>query len=107
MRAKLDLIERQQEVIRELATPIIEVWDGVLTMPIVGLVDTARTAEIMDSLLQGVTQTRARFAILVLTGIHPMIAQTIVALGVDLSHVAVYAKLRDALKHCIRAGRKA
>jgi len=137
MRAKLELIERQQEVIRELATPIIEVWDGVLTMPIVGLVDTARTAEIMDTLLQGVTQTRARFAILdltgvevvdtgtashlinmiqairllgaegILTGIHPMIAQTIVALGVDLSHVAVFAKLRDALKHCLRAGRKA
>ncbi|MDC0673174.1 STAS domain-containing protein [Nannocystis radixulma] len=137
MRNKLDLIERQQEVIRELATPIIEVWDGVLTMPIVGLIDTARTAEIMDSLLQAVTQTRARFAILdltgvevvdtgtashlirmiqairllgtegILTGIHPTIAQTIVALGVDLSHVAVYAKLRDALKHCIRAARKA
>jgi len=137
MRSKLELIERQQEVIRELATPIIEVWDGVLTMPIVGLIDTARTAEIMDSLLQAVTHTRARFAILdltgvevvdtgtashlikmiqairllgtegILTGIHPTIAQTIVALGVDLSHVAVYAKLRDALKHCIRTGRKA
>ncbi|MDC0673418.1 STAS domain-containing protein [Nannocystis radixulma] len=137
MRAKLELIERQQEVIRELATPLIEVWDGVLTMPIVGLVDTARTAEIMDSLLQGITQTRARFAILdltgvevvdtgtashlirmiqavrllgaegILTGIHPLIAQTIVALGVDLTHVAVYAKLRDALKHCIRVGRQA
>nr|WP_263429406.1 STAS domain-containing protein [Nannocystis pusilla] len=137
MRQKLELIERQQEVIRELATPIIEVWDGVLTMPIVGLIDTARTAEIMESLLQAVTQTRARFAILdltgvevvdtgtashlirmiqairllgtegILTGIHPTIAQTIVALGVDLSHVAVYAKLRDALKHCIQAARKA
>jgi rsbT co-antagonist protein RsbR len=137
LRDKLELIERQQAVIRELATPIIEVWDGVLTMPIVGLIDTARTAEIMDNLLQAVTQTRARFAILdltgvevvdtgtaghlikliqairllgaegILTGIHPSIAQTIVALGVDLSHVAVYAKLRDALKHCLLAMRKA
>ncbi|WP_434421976.1 STAS domain-containing protein [Nannocystis pusilla] len=137
MRSKLELIERQQEVIRVLATPIIEVWDGVLTMPIVGLIDTARTAEIMDSLLQAVTQTRARYAILdltgvevvdtgtashlikmiqairllgaegILTGIHPTIAQTIVALGVDLSHVAVYAKLRDALKHTLLAARKA
>ncbi|PCC70155.1 rsbT co-antagonist protein RsbR [Nannocystis exedens] len=136
LRSKLELIERQQEVIRVLATPIIEVWDGVLTMPIVGLIDTARTAEIMDSLLQAVTQTRARFAILdltgvevvdtgtashlikmiqairllgaegILTGIHPTIAQTIVALGVDLSHVAVYAKLRDALKHTLLAARK-
>ncbi len=129
--AQIDLIEKQQEVIRELSTPIIEVWDGVLTLPIVGLVDSARTAEIMDNLLQSVTRTRARFAILdltgvqvvdtgtashliglirairllgaegVLTGISPEIAQTVVALGVDLSHVAVFAKLRDALKHCI------
>ncbi|MCY1009828.1 STAS domain-containing protein [Nannocystis pusilla] len=135
LRGKVELIERQQEVIRVLATPIIEVWDGVLTMPIVGLIDTARTAEIMDSLLQAVTQTRARHAILdltgvevvdtgtashlikmihalrllgaegILTGIHPSIAQTVVALGVDLSHVAVFAKLRDALKHCLRAAR--
>ncbi|MFY0535678.1 STAS domain-containing protein [Nannocystis pusilla] len=135
LRGKVELIERQQEVIRVLATPIIEVWDGVLTMPIVGLIDTARTAEIMDSLLQAVTQTRARYAILdltgvevvdtgtashlikmiqairllgaegILTGIHPSIAQTVVALGVDLSQVAVFAKLRDALKHCLRAAR--
>ncbi|MCY0994039.1 PAS domain-containing protein [Nannocystis sp. ILAH1] len=136
LRARLDLIERQQQVIRELSTPIIEVWDGVLTLPIVGLIDTVRTAEIMDNLLQAVTSTRARFAILdltgvevvdtgtashligmiqairllgaegVLTGIHPLIAQTIVSLGVDLSRVPVFGKLRDALTHCIaRLGR--
>ncbi|WAS94628.1 STAS domain-containing protein [Nannocystis punicea] len=136
LRAKLDLIERQQQVIRELSTPIIEVWDGVLTLPIVGLVDTVRTAEIMDNLLQAVTRSRAKFAILdltgvevvdtgtashlirliqairllgaegILTGIHPTIAQTIVALGVDLTRVAVFGKLRDALTHCIaRLGR--
>ncbi|MCY1011938.1 PAS domain-containing protein [Nannocystis pusilla] len=136
LRAKLELIERQQQVIRELSTPIIEVWDGVLTLPIVGLIDTVRTAEIMDNLLQAVTSTRAKFAILdltgvevvdtgtashligmiqairllgaegVLTGIHPLIAQTIVSLGVDLSRVPVFGKLRDALTHCItRLGR--
>ncbi|MFZ6178165.1 STAS domain-containing protein [Nannocystis pusilla] len=132
LRAKLDLIERQQEVIRQLSTPIIEVWDGVITLPIVGLVDTVRTAEIMDNLLQAVTRTRARYAILdltgvevvdtgtashlirmiqairllgaegILTGIHPTIAQTIVSLGVDLTRVAVFGKLRDALVHCLR-----
>ncbi|MDC0672444.1 STAS domain-containing protein [Nannocystis radixulma] len=131
LRAKLELIERQQQVIRELSTPIIEVWDGVLTLPIVGLVDTVRTAEIMDNLLQAVTRTRAKYAILdltgvevvdtgtashlirmiqamrllgaegILTGIHPTIAQTIVSLGVDLSRVAVFGKLRDALTYCI------
>jgi rsbT co-antagonist protein RsbR len=131
LRAKLDLIERQRETIRELSTPIIEIWDGVLTLPIVGLVDSVRTAEIMDNLLQTVSRTRSRFAILdltgvqvvdtstashligliqairllgaegVLTGIHPNIAQTIVAIGVDLSRVHVFARLRDALEHCI------
>jgi rsbT co-antagonist protein RsbR len=131
LRAKLDLIERQRETIRELSTPIIEIWDGVLTLPIVGLVDSVRTAEIMDNLLQTVSRTRSRFAILdltgvqvvdtstashligliqairllgaegVLTGIHPNIAHTIVAIGVDLSRVHVFARLRDALEHCI------
>ncbi|MDC0716464.1 PAS domain-containing protein [Nannocystis bainbridge] len=135
-RSRVELIERQQAVIRELATPIIEVWDGILTMPIVGLIDTARTADIMDGLLQAVTRTRARFAILdltgvevvdtgtashlikmieaiallgaqgILTGIHPTIAQTIVDLGVDLSRVVVRAKLRDALQHCLRTLRQ-
>ncbi|MFZ6182762.1 STAS domain-containing protein [Nannocystis pusilla] len=136
LRAKLELVERQQAVIHELATPIIEVWDGVLTLPIVGLVDTARAAELMDALLQAVTRTQARFAILdltgvevvdtgtashlikmieaiallgaagILTGIRPSIAQTIVGLGVDLSRVVVHAKLRDALAYCLRAGRR-
>ncbi|WP_245913793.1 STAS domain-containing protein [Nannocystis exedens] len=131
LESKLRLIESQQEVIRELSTPIIEVWDGVITLPIVGLIDTVRTAEIMDNLLQAVVRTRARFAILdltgvevvdtgtashligmiqairllgaegILTGIHPMIAQTIVSLGVDLTRVTVQARLRDALQYCI------
>ncbi|MCY1059116.1 STAS domain-containing protein [Nannocystis sp. SCPEA4] len=131
LQAKLDLIEKQQEVIRELSTPIIEVWDGIVTLPIMGLVDSVRTAEIMDNLLQAVSRLRVRYAILdltgvevvdtgtashllsmlraigllgaegVLTGIHPMIAQTMVSLGVDLSRVTVHARLRDALQHCI------
>lgn len=131
LRAQLDLVAQQREVIRELSTPVIEVWDGILTLPIVGLVDSVRTAEIMDSLLQTVVRTKSRFAILdltgvqvvdtntashligliqairllgaegVLTGIHPNIAQTVVAIGVDLTRVRVFAKLRDALKYCL------
>ncbi|WP_434425763.1 PAS domain-containing protein [Nannocystis pusilla] len=133
LRAKLELIERQQRVIRELSTPIIEVWDGVLVMPIIGLVDSMRTSEIMDSLLQSLGRMRAKFAILdltgievvdtatanhliamiraarllgaegILTGIHPGIAQTIVTLGVDLRGFVVHATLRQALKHCLAA----
>jgi rsbT co-antagonist protein RsbR len=135
LRAKLEVIEKQQEMIRELSTPIIEVWDGVLTLPIVRLVDSTRTAELMQNLLEAIARTRAHFAVLdltgvsvvdtgtashligliqairllgaegILTGIHPSIAGTFVGLGVDLSHVAVFATLRDALEHCINAQR--
>jgi rsbT co-antagonist protein RsbR len=131
LQAKLDLIERQQRAIREMLTPIIEVWDRVLTLPLVGLVDSVRTAEIMENLLQAVVRTRARFAVLdltgvdvvdtgtashvlglirairllgaegILTGIHPGIAHTIVSLGIDLRGLEVRASLREALEHCI------
>lgn len=131
LQAKLDVIERQQRAIREMSTPIIEVWDRVLTLPIVGLVDSTRTAEIMENLLQAVVRYRARYAILdltgvevvdtstashilglirtirllgaegILTGIHPSIAQTIVTLGVDLAGLIVRSTLREALHHCI------
>jgi rsbT co-antagonist protein RsbR len=133
LQAKLDVIERQQRALREMSTPIIEVWDRVICLPIVGLVDTARAADVMDNLLQAVTRTRARYAILdltgvevvdtstashllsliravrllgadgVLTGVHPNIAQTIVTLGVDLSAMHVRATLRDALKYVLSA----
>src|SRR5690606_28855181 len=135
--AKIDLIERQQQVIRDLSTPIIEVWEGVLALPIIGLVDSMRTSEIMDNLLQSVARLRARFAILdmtgvevidtatanhlirmiraigllgaegILSGIHPGVAQTIVTLGIDLSTISVHASLRQALEHCIGPGRPA
>lgn len=128
---RLALIERQQAVIRELSTPIIEVWDRVLCVPMVGLVDATRAGEVMEELLQAVTAKRARFAVLdltgieavdtaaaaalvgliralgllgaegIVTGIHPAVAQTIVALEVDLRAIPVHANLRSALRHCI------
>lgn len=131
LQARLDVIERQQKLIRGLSTPIIEVWDSVLTVPMIGLVDATRAADLMDNLLQAVGRTRARFAVLdltgidsldtasagglvrvihalrllgaegIVTGIHPSVAQTIVALGVDLSAIPVFADLRSALGHCI------
>jgi rsbT co-antagonist protein RsbR len=103
----------------------------VLTLPLVGLVDSVRTAEIKENLLQAVVRTRARFAVLdltgvdvvdtgtashvlglirairllgaegILTGIHPGIAHTIVSLGIDLRGLEVRASLREALEHCI------
>src|SRR5262249_41556879 len=72
LRDKLTLIERQRQVISELSTPIIEVWDKVLTLPILGVVDSTRAAKVMDALLTRVSQTGARYAILDLTAIETM-----------------------------------
>lgn len=132
LRSRLELIERQQQVIRDLSTPIIQVWDGVLTLPMIGVVDSARTAQVMDSLLEAVARTHARYAILDLTGVEMVdtktagylielvrairllgaegivagirsnVAQTIVALGLDLADITTLGNLRLALQHCIR-----
>lgn len=133
LRVQLDQIEAQQKVIRDLSTPIIEVWDGVLTLPMVGTVDSVRTAEVMDSLLSQIVEKRARFAILDLTGVEvvdtrvashliqlvtairllgadgivagikPNVAQTMVALGLDLSQLNTQRNLRAALNYAIRS----
>lgn len=132
LQTKLDVIEAQQRVIRELAAPIIEVWDGVLALPMIGVVDSARTAEAMESLLEAISSRSARFAILDLTGvqvvdtkvadhliklvraiqllgaegiicgIRPNVAQTMVALGLDLSAIVTKANLRAGLTHCMQ-----
>ncbi|MGK3997032.1 PAS domain-containing protein [Sorangium sp. So ce1024] len=132
LRAKLDLIERQQQVIRALSTPIIQVWDRVLTLPLVGVFDSARAADVMEGVLREVVRTQARYTILdltgieamdtetadhllklttaikllgaegIITGIHPAIAQTIVGLGVDLTSIETRSTLRQGLEYCIR-----
>ncbi|UQA59456.1 STAS domain-containing protein [Polyangium aurulentum] len=131
--AKLELIERQQEVIRNLETPIIQVWDRVLTLPMIGVVDSGRAARLMDALLSAITRMQARFAILdmtgvdvvdtatanhliamvravrllgsegIITGIRPEVAQTVVSLGLDLSTIVTLASLRDGLSLAIRS----
>lgn len=133
LEAKLALIERQQSVIADLETPVIQVWDGVITLPMVGVVDSRRAARVTEDLLKRVSQTQAQFAILdltgvevvdtataghllnmisavrllgaegVVTGIRPTIAQTIVSLGVDLTSVRTFGTLRDGLAFAIRA----
>ncbi|WP_437636479.1 PAS domain S-box protein [Sorangium sp. So ce854] len=132
LRAKLDLIERQRQVIRSLSTPIIQVWDRVLTLPLVGMFDSARAADVMEGVLREVVRTQARYTILdltgieamdtetadhllkltaaikllgaegIITGIHPAIAQTIVGLGVDLTSIETRSTLRQGLEYCIR-----
>ncbi len=132
LRSKLDLIEKQQKVIRDLSTPIIEVWDKVLTLPMVGVVDSLRISEVMDNLLSAIVNKDARFAILdltgvdavdtrtagyliemikairllgaegIITGIRSNVAQTMIALGLDLSGVTTVGNLRAGLKLCMR-----
>jgi rsbT co-antagonist protein RsbR len=125
---KLALIERQRVAMRELATPIIEVWEGVLCLPVVGVVDTVRSSEMTDSLLHAVVAKSIECAIVDITGIdvmdtrtadhflrmsravhllgarcmisgiNPMIAQTMVHMGVEMSGIEFHRSLRDALK---------
>lgn len=130
---KLATIERQQIAIRELSTPVIEVWSGVLCLPVVGIMDTTRSAEMTDALLRAVAEKKASCAIIditgievmdtgtadhfmrmaravrllgaqcFLTGISPSIAQTIVHMGMDLRGIVTYRTLRDALQAYVRS----
>ncbi len=125
---KLSTIEKQRIAIQELSTPIMEVWDGVLCLPVVGVMDTARSAEMTEALLNAVVEKKTRCCIIditgievmdtgtadhfmrmaravgmlgarcVLTGINPHIAQTIVHMGVDLSGIDSHRSLREALR---------
>jgi rsbT co-antagonist protein RsbR len=120
------LIWRQQQDMLELSTPVVKLWDGILALPIIGTLDSARTQVVMESLLGAVVQTNSRVAIIditgvptvdtlvaqhllktitaarlmgaecIISGIRPQIAQTIVHLGIDLSQVITKAKLSDA-----------
>jgi len=131
LREKFDVIERQAATIRALATPIIRIWDEILCLPVIGTVDSQRTAEMMNALLQAITREQARFAIVdltgvdvvdtstadhlirlfkaarilgvegVLCGIQPAVAQTVVALGMDLGEVRTSRTLHDALRWCL------
>jgi rsbT co-antagonist protein RsbR len=130
---KLTLIEAQKRAIVALSTPIIQIWDGVVTLPIVGALDSGRAESIMHTLLSDIVSRAARFAILdvtgvngldaetadhllrivraaellgarvIVSGIRPAVAQTIVELGVDLASLQTVADLQEALKLCFRS----
>ncbi|HEY0135004.1 MAG TPA: STAS domain-containing protein, partial [Nannocystis sp.] len=131
LREQLGVITEQQTAIRSMSTPIIQVWDGILTLPLIGTFDTDRATEIMERLLSEVTRLRARHAILdltgietvdtttaeqlyriiravgllgaraVLSGLNPAIAQTLTELGVDTSRFVTYRNMQGALQACI------
>lgn len=119
-------IARQQEEMLELSTPVVKLWDGVLALPLIGTLDSARTQVVMESLLSAIVETNSQVAIIDITGvptvdtlvaqhliktitaarlmgadcylsgIRPAIAQTIVHLGIDLTDIQTKAKLSDA-----------
>ena len=120
------VITRQQEEMLELSTPVVKLWEGVLALPLIGTLDSARTQVVMESLLSAIVETNSQIAIIDITGvptvdtlvaqhliktitaarlmgadcylsgIRPAIAQTIVHLGIDLVDVQTKAKLADA-----------
>ncbi|MGW4025937.1 STAS domain-containing protein [Streptomyces sp. NPDC005009] len=125
------LIDRQRLQLLEVATPVIKLWDGIVAVPLIGTLDSARSQVVMETLLNAVVEQHARFAILditgvptvdslvaqhlmktvaaarlmgaecVVSGIRPAIAQTIVHLGLDLGTVKTRASLADALGYCL------
>lgn len=122
------IISRQQEEMLELSTPVVTLWDGIVALPLIGTLDSARTQVVMESLLQAIVQTNSRVAIIditgvptvdtlvaqhllktitaarlmgaecILSGIRPQIAQTIVHLGINLEDVITKARLADAFR---------
>jgi rsbT co-antagonist protein RsbR len=126
-KSREDVINRQQREMLELSTPVVKLWEGILALPTIGTLDSARTQVVMENLLQKVVDTGAQIAILditgvptvdtlvaqhllktvtalrlmgaecIISGVRPQIAQTIVHLGVDLQGVTTKANLADAL----------
>jgi rsbT co-antagonist protein RsbR len=125
-KSKEEVIRRQQEELLELSTPVVKLWDGVVALPLIGTLDSARTQVVMESLLQTIVQTNSRVAIIditgvptvdtvvaqhllktvtaarlmgadcIISGVRPQIAQTIVHLGINLLEVTTKATLAAA-----------
>jgi rsbT co-antagonist protein RsbR len=128
IKGREEVILRQTDEITEISTPVIQVWEGILALPIIGTLDSARTQVVMENLLQKIVETGSSIAILdisgvpavdslvaqhliktvsatrlmgaecIISGIRPEIAQTVVHLGIDLSNVVTKSSLASALK---------
>ena len=131
-----NIIRRQQQDLLELSTPVVKLWDGILALPLVGTLDSARTLVVMESLLQKIIDTGSDIAIIditgvptvdtlvaqhllktitaarlmgadcIISGIRPQIAQTIVHLGVNLGEVSTKASLADAFRLALERTRQ-
>lgn len=131
-KSREEVIARQQQELLELSTPVVKLWDGVLAVPLIGTLDSARTQIVMEALLQMIVDTGSELAIIditgvptvdtltaqhllkavaaarlmgadcIISGIRPQIAQTIVHLGVDLTTVTTKATMADALRTALQ-----
>src|SRR5215470_9904284 len=127
-----EVIMRQQQELLELSTPVVVLWEGILALPVIGTLDSARTQVVMESLLQKIVETGAGIAVIditgvptvdtlvaqhllktvsaarlmgadcIISGIRPQIAQTIVHLGVNLTDVITKSSLADAFAVALR-----
>src|SRR2546423_6021843 len=128
IRSREEIIRQQREDMMELSTPVIKVWDKILTLPIIGTLDSRRAQLMMEALLQKIVETSSVIAILditgvktmdtlvanhliktvtaarlmgarcILTGVSPAIAQTMVQLGIDLTQITTRAQMADGIK---------
>jgi rsbT co-antagonist protein RsbR len=130
--AREQIVTNQAEALLELSTPVIRLWDGIIAVPLIGTLDSARTQVVMEKMLDTLVTTGAEHAVLDITGvptvdtevaqhllktvmavrllgaectisgIRPQIAQTIVSLGIEFGDVATKATLADALGYALR-----
>ncbi len=128
LRSREEIIHQQRADMMELSTPVIKVWDKILTLPIIGTLDSRRAQVMMEALLQKIVETGSTIAILditgvrtmdtlvanhliktvtaarlmgarcILTGVSPAIAQTMVQLGIDLTQITTRAQMSDGIK---------
>jgi len=132
VKSREEIIQRQQREMMELSTPVVQLWENILALPVIGTLDSERTQVVMESLLQKIVDTGAAIAIIditgvptvdtlvaqhllktvaaarlmgadcIISGIRPQIAQTIVHLGVNLSEVTTKASLADAFSVALK-----
>lgn len=129
---KLAVIERQRSAIRELSTPILDIWKDVIALPVIGHIDSARSSEMTECLLTAIATRKARYVILditgvevidsitanhlvrmvqaarllgalcIVSGVRPAVSATLVRIGLDGSSFIVRRTLQDALRECLR-----
>lgn len=132
-KARESVIADQTEQLLELSTPVVKLWEGVVAVPLVGTLDSARAQVVMEKLLQTLVDTGSGYAIVditgvpavdtqvaqhilktvvaarlmgaecIISGIRPQIAQTVVALGIEFGDIVTKSNLADALLHAMRA----